>query len=397
MPTRTSIFTLAIFLLLSGCEGFFGVKTNTDFLDVPVYDDRTVAYVPIQPAITGLVEPVDVIAGWDELIYVADKGTEEIIAYDQAANELGRYRVPGLIAIAQDRRFDMLASGTIDTLINGTVFTLPALYRLNLNKPGPYGIQFATISNLIVHPFYFKSGTPTTKEEQIRFTSIAIKADNQYYVSRSGPSNSTTQFGGPDDAVLRFDAEDKYIAPVLVSTDLGAYNNYFKRPSSITTFAIPPQSPAVNRRGDFFFTSVSPDLVLKVQGIEFNEGAAGADFRVLNFIVGDTSRAEGFLYEPDRFDQPTDVTVAGDGTGYIFVVDATKDSLYQFNGLGFEGVNPPAGSNSTKAILTSFGGTGTSLTQFRNPQSVAYLDRIVYVADAGNGRVLRFKLTTDFQ
>ncbi|MFT4754705.1 MAG: hypothetical protein ACI85Q_002265, partial [Salibacteraceae bacterium] len=33
---------------------------------------------------------------------------------------------------------------------------------------------------------------------------------------------------------------------------------------------------------------------------------------------------------------------------------------------------------------------------FKNPRAVAYLNEILYVADSGNGRVLRFKLTSDF-
>ncbi len=77
-------------------------------------------------------------------------------------------------------------------------------------------------------------------------------------------------------------------------------------------------------------------------------------------------------------------------------MDREKDSLFQFTNTGLEGVKAPAGSTSTKNIRVSFGGTGVDLTQFNQPSAVAYYDRIVYVADAGNGRVLRFKLTTDF-
>jgi hypothetical protein len=50
----------------------------------------------------------------------------------------------------------------------------------------------------------------------------------------------------------------------------------------------------------------------------------------------------------------------------------------------------------TKNIRVSFGGSGNSLTEFNQPSGVAYLREIVYVADKGNGRVLRFQLTTDF-
>lgn len=396
MVNKQIILALFALLVLSGCESFFGTKTSTDFLDVPQFDNRSVAYVPIRPEITGLDRPVDVIAGWDELIYVSDAGSGEIISYDQAGNEQGRFSVPGLGIIAQDRRLDIIAAGTLDTVINGNPITLPALYRIDLNKTGAYGLNNASVKKVIVHPFYFKSSTPTTSDEQVEFTGITPLANNRYYISRNGPSNSPNQFGGPDNAILVFDENDEYITPVTVTTELGLFRDYFKVPQGITSLAQPPQSPAVNQRGDFLFTSIDENAALKVQYIEFNESEFGSSYDVRNFTTGDTSRADGFLYEPNRFTNPKDVTIAGDGTGYIFVVDSETDSLYQFNGLGFEGANPPAGASSNKVIQVSFGGTGIGLTQFNEPSGVAYLNEIVYVADAGNGRILRFQLTTDF-
>ena len=388
-------FLLGALSLLCGCESFFGSKTSTEFLDVPIYDQRTVAYVPIQPVWDGLSYPVDVIAGWDALIYVADQGSEEIISFDQAGNELGRFSIEGLTAIAQDRRLDIIALGTKDTLISNTRFTLPAIYRINL-KQSPYGLENARIKKVQVHPFYFKSSTPTVSDEAVSFRGVSVLADNSYYVSRNGPSNNPNRFGGPDDAILKFADVDTFQTPIAVSTTLGLFRNYFKQPQGITTLAIPPQSPAVNRRGDFIFTSTLPNNLLKVQIIRLLESVNGSSYQLFQSLVGDTSKADNFLYTPDRFEQPVDVTFAGDGTNYIFVVDASRDSLYQFNALGYEGVNPPAGASSTKVIRSSFGGTGQGLTQFNEPRGVAYLRQIVYVADAGNGRVLRFKLTTDF-
>ncbi|MBL4710361.1 MAG: hypothetical protein JKY48_18175, partial [Flavobacteriales bacterium] len=64
---------------------------------------------------------------------------------------------------------------------------------------------------------------------------------------------------------------------------------------------------------------------------------------------------------------------------------------------GLEGVEPPPASGQTKYIKTSFGGKGIGASQFNNPSSVAYRNEIVYVADTDNGRVLRFKLTTDIE
>lgn len=382
---------------LISCEGFFGKKTATDFLDEPIYDSRTVAYVPIQPVWDNLVYPIDVIAGWDELIYVADQGTEEIISFDQAGNELGRYFVQDLSAIAQDRKLDILATGTRDTVISGTPYTLPAIYRLELNKSGDYGLSNAKLTNLITHPFYFKSGTPAGSDSVVRFTGITPLADNSYYITRTGISNQTNQFGGPDDAVILFDKADDYQSPVAVSTTLGLFRNYFNKPQAITSFAIPPQSPGIRFDANFLFCSGEENNLLKVQFIEFRDTEFGSSYEVRSLSPGDTSKADRVLYEPGRFALPADISIAGDETNYIFVVDAEKDSLYQFNGDGFEGVTPPAASNSNKAIRVSFGGTGEGLTQFREPRGVAYLDRIVYVADAGNRRILRFKLNTDFQ
>ena len=111
----------------------------------------------------------------------------------------------------------------------------------------------------------------------------------------------------------------------------------------------------------------------------------------------DTSEADSFINDPFKFEEPVGVEVSGDGSNFIFVVDRKKDSLYQFTATGLEGVQPPPASGETKYVNTSFGGTGVGASQFNNPMAVAYNDEIVYVADAGNGRILRFKLTLDIR
>lgn len=382
-------------VLSSGCEGFWGKKTQKDFLDVPIYNDKTIAYVPVQPAITGFDTPTDIIAGWDNLIYVADSGSQQIISFDEAGNELGRFFVPGLSAIAQDRKLDLLATGTKDTTVGGVMLKLPTIYRIHqINNQGNVGLQYAHISQANIHPFCFNpAATPTVTDAQVRFTSIAIVADNSYYVAKTGPSTGTQ-----GDAAVRFDAQDRFISPISVNTTVGVFSNYFKKPQSIVSYAQPPQTPAVEKKADFLFASWEENQVLKVQGIAYKESDLGASYEVISFPqTQDSNKADGILYQPYRFSHPSDITIAGDGTGYIWVVDAIKDSLYQFNGKGYEGVNAPSGSASTRAIKASFGGKGNGLLQFNRPMGVAYMNNIVYVADAGNKRVLRFKLTTDFR
>lgn len=392
--------TSALLLLLmsatlwTGCEGFFGKKVDSSFIDVPVYNDRQVAYVPIQPVWDGFVSPSDVTIGYDELVYIVDAGSQEIVCYDQAGAELGRYAVPGLKEVAQDRSLDLLAVGTFDTLINGNTFTLSTIYRLELKSNAGYGLKNAVIENKVVHPFYYKVNFSPGEDDQVEINDISVRANNSWYIARSGPTVS--QIFGPDDAIVLFNEEDDFQTAVRVSTGGGVFNDYFRAPVGVTTLAQPPQSPFVDDAGDFVFCSASPTTQIKVQYIDVLESDNGIDYTVRDMPVGDTSKADGFLYTPGRFASPADVTYSGDGTNYIFVVDSEKDSLYQFTNTGLEGVAPPPGSNSDKNIKVSFGGTGTSLTQFNSPTGIAYYRQILYVADRGNQRVLRFKLTTDF-
>jgi hypothetical protein len=91
------------------------------------------------------------------------------------------------------------------------------------------------------------------------------------------------------------------------------------------------------------------------------------------------------------------MTMAGDQTRYLFVVDEAKDSLFQFTANGLEGIPPPPASGATRYAKVSFGGRGTGPMQFNGPVAVGYWRSILYVVDAGNGRVSRFKNTLDFE
>ncbi|MCI4668335.1 MAG: hypothetical protein MRZ79_09365 [Bacteroidia bacterium] len=396
------VILLPLILLSLGCENFFGEKTKIDFLDEPNFEESEIGYVPILPVWDDMEYPVDIIVGWDELIYIADSVAEEIISYDQAGNELGRFKIPGLIAIAQDRSLDILASGTLDTVIVRDTFTLPTIYRLDLNKTGTggYGLKNAFIENKIVHPFYFKTGIPDPTDEEVSFRGMAPLGLGDFYVSRNGPDNTTIQFGGPDDAILLFNAQDELVSPVSIVTSIGTFRDFFKKPQGISSMIQPPQGNiALNQLEvqDFYYTSIDPDNVLRVQKVILTFGNFGANFETAPLIVGDSSIGDGFLLEPFKFERPVDVTVAGDGTNYVWVVDQAKDSVFQFSGTGIEGVNPPAVFNTDRNIRVSFGGRGEGLSQFDNPRAVTYDNEILYVADGGNGRILRFRLSSDFR
>lgn len=396
MKKLTYLASFFALISLSGCENYFGDKTDISFIDIPEYSSRIAAYVPIQPIVDDLIYPTDVSAGFDELVYVVDNGTEEIIAYDQSVKELGRFSVPGVTSVAQDRSLNLLAIGTTDTIINGLTLELTCIYRISMeSSSGAYGIRHAKITKKITHPFYFKN-TFSSSDQFVVFNNIAVLADNKYYISRNGDNNDQNKLGGPDDAVLLFDENDNYITPIIVTTSEGFYNNYFKKPSGIVSLVQPPQNTTVTSE-DFMYTSIdmSPDNSYRYKYIAYNESENGSEYVPENLTDEDYSKADGFITEANKFLRPMDIALSGDNRNYIFIVDAVKDSVFQFTFNGIEGVKPPADSEESKYINVSFGGTGVGPTQFNDPQGVAFLNEILYVADTGNGRLLRFKLTLD--
>lgn len=377
---------------LFGCNNYLGDETDLSFIEVPQQTFREVSYVPVQPILTQFVTPTDIIAGFDELIYVVDNGSQEVIALDESGRELGRKFIQGAKAIAQDRRLDLLVIGTIDDSLNGTPVERSCIYRLNLSGMLGYGIQHSQVTNTIIHPFYFKTSS-ISSDLDVSLNRISVLDDNTYYVTRIGPRVNPTK----DDAVLLFDANDNFVSPIEISDSRGAvFPDYFEDPFAITTLVKPPQISAGNL-GTFIFTSLDPNGILNVQVIDKIESIDGVAFNPKIDFSNDTSMASSFINEPFKFAEPTGVEFAGDGTNYIFVVDRAKDSLFQFTFNGLEGVQPPPASGETRFIKTSFGGTGVGASQFNNPMAVAYKDEVVYVADAGNSRILRFKLTLDIR
>ncbi len=389
------LFVLLISLM--GCEKYFGDKTDIDFIDKPVFQARDVAFVPIQPFLKGFNNPTDIVAGFDELLYVVDQGTEEIICFDEAAKQLGKIKIKGVHHIAQDRSLNILALGTVDKKVGGVEYELSCIYRIDLaiSEQG-YGLQNAQVIDTLIHPFYLTK-TFKLSDAEVKFTDISVRADNGYLICRTGVDNNVSKLGGPDDAVLHFSKTDELITPINISLSGGGfYRDYFKKPAAISTFCQPPQITA-GGNGSFVYSSIDDQSQIKTRIVDYLESEFGSSYTPRNLPTEDTSKADGFLSESNKFGLPQGLAITGDGSNYIFVADTEKDSVFQFTFNGFEGINPPPGYPSGKFIYSSFGGSGAGLLEFNNPAAVAYANKILYVVDKGNARISRFKLTTDFQ
>lgn len=401
MNKACSLLTVFLMWTLVSCKGFLGEPTDLSFIDVPETSDNVDGYVPILPVIAGFADPVDIHAGYDNLIYVVDHGAEEIAAYDQAGRRMAAFKLPGVKAVAQDRRLHLLALAETDTTIGDVSYRLNSIYRLRLYNDGIYDLSRARVINRIIHPFYYKSsvGSP---DADVSFNDVAVLANNSYYVSRSGPRNLATQFGGPDNNVLLFSADDMYLGPVAISTSQGAVRDFFRLPFALTTLAQPPIPPATTVSGaqDFFVSLLDSNLTLQVLAMRAFQSDQGTEYEVrTDLVVGDTARADGFLYQPNRFKRPMGLTAqfGKSGTNYLFVIDERLDSVYKFSSVGLEGVSPLPSAQTTKWSRVSFGGHGAGPTQFDGPTAVANLDNTLYVCDRGNRRIVRFRLARDME
>ncbi len=357
---RKSIHTLPYVLIAAGMFVLSACGDTFDTADLgttppqDTYGDTS--YVLQQPIWTGFSEPSDVHLGREPFVYVAERAANQITMLDLAGTRIGSSgSILRPTAISQDYRLDLLVCGEFDTTIGGTAATFGAVFRIKLVDAG-HNIAAARIERV-----YFDPLNPDR-----RFTGVSVLANNSYYVTRTGPNNSSLV--DPDDAVMLFDKDDMPRPRVEwpgLSVD-GTGLATLTVPTSITTF------PRIST--DFVFTQMGEKSLFRTQW-------------VTQRTTGDVTQWESY-YTPARdgdldflrislYERPEDVTV--DDAGNIYVIDAGLDSLFRFNPSGF--------------ITQAFGGPD----QFLNPEGVAFFDRTLYIADTGNDRVLRYVLSTDLE
>ncbi len=399
------LLLIVVAFSFNSCDLLFGSKKDSETSQIftqghidPHLYPTTVGYVPIQPYFTGFSNPVDVYVGFDQMVYVIDDNGVEVL--DLTGTFHRNIPIYGATDIIQDRRQHTYVCGRIKKDVNndGVLEDLAAVYHF-YNASSAGGPIFV---DTLIHPFCDASrntsGYRGASDEQVFFTGCACVADNRIYVSRKGPNNSLSTVALPDNSILIFDKNGNNLG---YCNGLNPINSSLKSElsvSAIATAQVPPQQ-YVDAKDNFYITQTDAAAEYKVLSIvESNDPVAGITFgenaALLNF---DYTKAYRFLYQSFRFKNPADVFISPDSKGYIFVVDATTDSLYQFTPTGFEGVNPPANSGITKQILASFGGAGNGAFQFNQPSGVCYFNTVVYVADKGNNRICRFQLSTDLE
>jgi hypothetical protein len=416
-----SIVLFLPLLLLAGCD-FLGNKddaTTDEILREGRIDPTQVSdvgYVPIQPFFQqtsqgALQAPADVAVGFDGFLYVVDeRGLHVLDRAGRPQASMMDFRGQGLIeatSVLQDRRFRVHVTALRDTTVEGQSYRLPVIYQIDgLTTGAPQIVQ------TLWHPFDDRSRAlilrnPVAADLQTRFTGLALRTDNSLLVTRAGPTS--LELSVPLNTVLVFDRDG---VNTNALTSLSARRGSLVSsvyPTAIATTVGPPQRTVFPADPDFYIAQApsapaggSTDIAVpfSVLSINVNETPDGTLYEPNVSLLAAAQLGQPgqrFLYEANRFGRPTGLTVAADQTGYLFVTDSARDSLYVFTSSGVEGVAPPPGSVSLLPVNVSFGGSGSGLLQLDDPSGVAYFERTVYVADRGNNRITRYRLNTDLE
>jgi len=349
------IVLLVGLVLFAGCEERFPLASLPDPLTGAIVGDTT--YLEITPAFEGIGTPSALLIGHDQLMYVADVKNNRIIMMNIAGNILGTRSISQPLSISQDMRLDLLVGGSVVTMNKDTV---GALFRIKLAQ-AKHEIQSAVMDTI-----WRETARPNR-----RFVGVAALPDNEFLALRNGPDNSS--FVDPDVRVLLFNAKSQFITPLGdMVTRAGSGITDINRPSGITAFP--------NSR----------DFILIQHSVGVAYGAIWMTYQRSSDFEGwlprfDPSKAEQKDVEfvrPNRFVEASAVVVDGRRRD-IFIADAALDTIIKFDSRG-----------RFKSESFGYARTGGRMVK---PTGLAFFDRTLYVADAVTNRILRFRLSTEFQ
>ncbi len=340
----------------------YSCAPKTDLSQFPITTDpnpvtlNDTTYIQQSPTWDQFNGPEDILIGKEPLIYVADTKNNAIIQMDLSGLQIGSLVMSHPRSLSQDNNFDLLV--VADSVLPVTFDTISVLYRVKTVAAG--GIITNADKITLISSDY---PTPLTSRTR-RFTGVSTFPDNSYIVSRTGPNNSSSL--DPDNAILKL----RGVSSVTSVTVLNGFQSQGNGVYSIDK--ISALWTAQSNNTDFLLTRNTSDFGFKVEWFQFDDINGAYLPRYLPESNADITRLQ--------LSAPEDITL--DNNSNIFIVDSGNDSLYKFNSAG-------------KILRESFGGFGTGTRKLNMPKGVAYFNKVLYIADTGNNRIVRYKLSTE--
>lgn len=352
------IYLILVIPFFFGCGDKLDLtQFNTNSKNVNTGGDTV--YVQLSPSWEGFNNPQAMIIGNEPFVYVCDTDNNRIVMLNTAGVVLGTKSILKPIAIAQDYRLNLIVCAQV--VVNADTFS--AVYKIDL-----FSVQH-DLANAPVTRILPNRGADF--QERYKYTAVAAFYDNSYYVARSGPNNTSVY--DPDNSILKFQPK-KYFGAGEGDSLIGRVPNLDPLSSGlISANGINCITPFKKKNVDFIAT-FSGETSFKAQWFHFYVTD------VVEKYVSQFSPYDGTPFaQPNKFGKPTGSCL--DQFGNIFVADGSsiRDSIYKFNQYGEE--------------MHSFGGPNV----FTRPSAVAFLDKTLYVLDAGSNKLVRFILSTDIR
>jgi hypothetical protein len=356
---KLSLIIFVFILFLFGCTQKFDITQFETEGEANLKGDTV--YIQITPPWEGFNNPQAIYIGKEPFLYIADTDNDRIIMMNLDGRVLGTRYVRKPIAITQDYKLNLIVCAETEFLntSNGSTSILGAVFKYDLVASN-HNIETAPETRVLPRSADFPNR---------RYTAVTAFYDNSFYVARTGPNNSSIY--DPDNSILIFHPKELYrngkgdslIGRVPNINPLGSGLISANRITSLTAF---------NKRNTDMIVTLGGENSFKAQWFNYQITPIDEKY-VSKFLPSD-----GVAFAvPDRFGNPKGSCI--DEAGNMFIADAQKDSIYKFNPFGDE--------------IHSFGG-GTAL---KSPYGVAVFDRVLYVADTGNNRILRYILSTDLK
>ena len=366
---------------LAVCTFLIGGCAHDEFPmpDIPPADEqfpnyRNPVYLQINPALDAahgysFNRPRDIYYGVDNFIYIADTDNNRIVMMDIGGAVQGVSQpIPHPEAITQNDSLALL-------IVNNT----NSVFKIDM-----YASNHQISQAPIVEVFRQES------QPNRRFTGITVHNGFEYYVSVTDDIRNESYIydfrpdnwlRGPLPFEINGSGLFSAMQPTAIISQREQYLDISSRSEDTQAFL-------------FTQTGFIPELQLqnfyKVQFITTTiiEG----DF----VLVPNVTLIGTDIYDFEKFYNPEDIAL--DRSGFIFVVEegAPAGSPDAADHLpGFYRFSP---TGKQMQALLAF---GNEAEQFNSPSGIAVspiaeTDQIVFIADTGNDRILRFRLSTDF-
>lgn len=311
-------------------------------------------------------QPSDIYVGVDNLLYVCDTGNNRIVMMDFGGRIQGVSQfIEHPEAITQNDSLQLLIVNKTNTV-----------YKIELFENN-HQIGTAPIT-----PVFTQASEPTRQ-----FTGITVHKGFDYYVTVVDVADSSTNFE-EFSFIYDFNGNHTLKGPLPLNVNgTGLFSTIL--PTGIVSL----RERFLDSGGDentpaFLFCHTGQTSLLnnnfKIQHVSTRivEGD--------QVITPNTGLLFTDIYNTNRYGNPEDITI--DRSGFVFVIDAGRGAI------------PPAiyrfslNNGREQQRVIGDGSNGDRVT-FNNPKGVAVLpsteEQILYVADTGNNRILRFQLSDE--